>query len=112
MKYLTSLQLEQHIAALHGPISVEELVRLTSLVDFEALNGILELLPQEAKVVPSEVFLSPNVVEATSTNSRPKKILGNLPTLRVAAKAAGQQTTPSRLKRKSSPLPVLERQPW
>jgi hypothetical protein len=65
VKYSTSLQvLEQHIAALNGPISIEELARLRSSVDFEALNGILELLPQGEKVVPSEVALSPNVVEA------------------------------------------------
>ncbi|TPV48006.1 DUF4935 domain-containing protein [Pseudarthrobacter phenanthrenivorans] len=65
VKYSPSLQvLEQHIAALNGPISIQELARLTSSVDFEALNGILELLPQGAKVVPSEVALSPNVVEA------------------------------------------------
>ncbi|PRB43510.1 hypothetical protein CQ020_17225 [Arthrobacter sp. MYb23] len=65
VNFVTNLQLlEQHIAALHGPISPEELARLTSELDFASLNGILEMMPKGSKVVPSEAALNPSITQA------------------------------------------------
>lgn len=64
------------------------------------MNGILELLPQETKVLPSEVALNLNVVEAFINQLTSQKEPWEL-TDAAARRGEGRWTvkTPSRLKR-------------
>ena len=64
VKYSTSLQsLEQHIAALHGPISDEDLAELISLLDLEALENYMN---DQARgpISPKDAALTPGTVQA------------------------------------------------
>ncbi|BCW86470.1 hypothetical protein NicSoilE8_41430 (plasmid) [Arthrobacter sp. NicSoilE8] len=59
VKYATSLEtLEQHFAALHGPISAEDLETLKGLVDYESLGSILSHQPA-IPVAPNDLALDP-----------------------------------------------------
>jgi hypothetical protein len=64
VKYATNLRsLEQHIAALHGSISPERLAELTSLLDFDALQ---DLLNDQTSIVipPKDAALDPGTAHA------------------------------------------------
>jgi hypothetical protein len=62
--YATNLRsLEQHIAALHGSISPEYLTQLTSLLDFDALQDLLN--DQTSMVIPpKDAALNPGTAHA------------------------------------------------
>jgi hypothetical protein len=64
VRYATNLRsLEQHIAALHGSISPEYLTELTSLLDFDALQGLLT--DQTSIVIPTkDAALNPGTAHA------------------------------------------------
>jgi hypothetical protein len=65
IKYVASLEvLEQHLAAMHAPISDADLAALSSSIDFVAMNAKLEILVTGSKVTPSEAALNPAVTEA------------------------------------------------
>lgn len=64
IKYVTSLQsLEQHLAALHGPIPASDLEILTSLLDFDSLE---DLLNDQTSIVisPEDAALNPGTAQA------------------------------------------------
>jgi hypothetical protein len=64
VKYVTSLlSLEQHLAALHGPISDDDLIALTSAIDFGALQALLN--DQTSIVIsPKDAALNPGPLQA------------------------------------------------
>ncbi|KSU75414.1 hypothetical protein [Pseudarthrobacter enclensis] len=68
VKYATSLRsLEQHIAALPGPIAPDYLTELTFLLDFDALQ---ELLNDQTSIVvaPKDAALAPGTARAVINN--------------------------------------------
>ncbi|MEG9250223.1 PIN domain-containing protein [Arthrobacter sp. Soc17.1.1.1] len=70
VKYVTSLQtLEQHLAALHGPISDDEMTALISELDGPALSFLLEEQMNGQEISPSQAALSLNAVSASIANA-------------------------------------------
>jgi hypothetical protein len=62
VKYVTSLDsLAQHMAALHGPIAIEELDRLTAVIKFDVLGSLLNEQIMAMTVTARDVALEPIV---------------------------------------------------